>query len=174
MATNPKIPPDLNRGRVAEPTAKRKAWWPPLLIAIAIAILIGLIVWVTHTPAKSAQSNSAEQVSGHQVQLRNLRPGTPTPSGGMELTGNLANNTGHDLEGVSVEATFRNITGQALETVRSELSPPQGTGQEARFTTNPIPAGATRNFVIRFQHVPEGWNGNLPELRIAQVSPAGK
>lgn len=174
MATNPKIPPDAHRGRVAEPMPKRKAWWPPLLIAIAIAILIGLIVWLTHTPAKPAQSNSAQQVSGDQVQLRNLRPGTPTPSGGMELTGNLANNSNHSIAGVTVEATFRNITGQTLETVRSELSPPQGTGQGAGFTNNPIPAGKTQDFVIRFQHVPEGWNGNLPELRIAQVRPAGK
>lgn len=174
MATNPKIPPDLRRGPVAEPMPKRKAWWPPVLIVIAVAILIGLIVWLTHTPAKPAQSNSAQQVSGFQVQLRNLRPGAATPAGGMELTGNLVNNTNHEISGVTVAATFRNINGQALETVNSELSPAGATGTAAGFADNPVQAGGTRDFVINFKHVPEGWNGNVPELRIAQVSPAGK
>ncbi|HET9183877.1 MAG TPA: hypothetical protein VFP59_17235 [Candidatus Angelobacter sp.] len=173
MATNPKLPPDVPRGRVIEPIPKRKAWWPPLLIVIAVAILIGLIVWLTHTPAKPAQSNSAQQVSGQQVELRDLRPGTPS-AGGMELTGNLVNKSNHAITGATVQATFRNINGQALETVSSELSPAQGTGGVLGFAANPIQAGATRDFVIHFQHVPEGWNGNLPDLRIAQVSPGGK
>jgi hypothetical protein len=164
MATNPQFPPERPRrddhARM-ELTQKRNPWWPVVLIVIAVAILIGLIAWLATAPQ---QRQPTTQVAGDQVQLTNLTAGPASSSGEMDVHGNLLNNTGGSVAGMTVEATFRNIRGEELKKVNAEVTTPRGTLAE-----KPIAAGATQEIVVHFARVPEGWNGNTPDLRVAQV-----
>lgn len=173
MATNPKLPrePEHERDSNIRGTGTpRRPWWPPILIVIAIAVLIGLIVWVVHRPARTTGA-SPREVSGSNVVLSDLRSGVPVRSGEIDETGNLLNQNHSAVTGVTVDATFKNGTGQGVETLRQELGPAQS--ETTGFTNDPVAAGASRAFSIHFHHVPEGWNGKLPELRIVQVQTAG-
>lgn len=173
MATNPKLPVEPQHERnskIRGPGAPRRPWWPPVLIVIAIAVLIGLIVWVVHRPART-MSASSRQVSGFNVVLSDLRSGVPVRSGEIDETGNLVNQGRSAVTEVTIDATFKNGTGQGLETLRQELGPAQS--ETTGFGNNPIAPGTSRVFTIHYHHVPEGWNGSLPELRIVQVRTAG-
>ncbi len=173
MATNPKLPVEREQERarhIGDSRNPRRPWWPPVLIVIAIAVLIGLIVWIVHRPARTFNAAS-RQVSGFNVVLSDLRSGAPVRNGEIDETGNLLNQSSGAITGVTVDATFKNGTGQRVETRRQELGPARS--ETTGFSNDPIAAGASRAFTIHFHHVPEGWNGNLPELRIVQVQTAG-
>jgi hypothetical protein len=177
MATNPKLPPDErlrdDHTRIAL-TRKPPRWWPPVLIVIAAAVLIGLIVWVATSKPRATQLGPAQPVSALQVTLTNLVVSMPAPSATKDLTGDIVNHGTKPVAGVKVEATFRNATGQSLETVTEQLNSATGGAQNGGFAENPIAPGATAAFVVHLQHVPEGWDARVPDLRITEVRSAAK
>lgn len=179
MATNPQFPergPRLVDDHAKVETVKqRNTWWPLVIIAAAAAILIALIVWLPRTPKQVIPPNSAQvpaQPTGSALQLTGLKMSAPTPGGAMNLTGSVLNNGNAALTGATVEASFRNINGQVLETKTVQMLG-FNDGQTYDFMQNPVKPGQTRAFELRFERVPEGWNHNLPELRIAQVRGEG-
>jgi hypothetical protein len=181
MATNPQIPPDR---KIRDDHAKvlltrpRNTWWPLVIIVVAAAILIALIVWLPRSPHRPAPPSAAQvppQPTSPQVQLTGLQTSTATPGGAMNMTGTLVNNGNTSITGIQVKAIFRNITGQPLKTVTAQmegLNP--ANGEPVPFTTDPVSPGASRNFEIRFERVPEGWNHNLPDLAITNITAEGK
>ena len=178
MAANPKPPLGPRPVRSNRPqdilTPKPKSWWPLILSAIAIAVLIGLIIWLASSPSRPKTSVAPQtSVSGLQIRLTNLATSVPTKSGQMDLTGKVVNDTGKSVVGISVKATFRNITGETLQTTTEQLSPNPTNGSEVGFQSNPIAPGAAQGFAIYFQRVPEGWNRDMPDLQITNVQTTG-
>ncbi len=181
MATTPQRPPEPPRlqddhAKVVV-TKARNLWWPIVIIVVAAAILVALIVWLPRSPRQVAPPSAAQvppQPTGTQIQFTNLRMSTPTPGGAVNLTGNLLNNGNQAINGVTVEATFRGIKGNNLETKTVELIGLNSDGQTYILQQQPIKPQATARFELRFDRVPEGWDRNLPALRITQVRAEGK
>ena len=47
-----------------------------------------------------------------------------------------------------------------------------GAAKPDAFASNPIQPGQSRDFIIRFERIPEGWKGGVPRLRITNVATA--
>ena len=178
MATNPKYPRPEGEYRDLHPKIPvpkgGRRWWPLLIIFAAAAILVTLVYWLPRAPHRAVPPPSAAQVppqpTGNQVQVSNLTMSTPTPGGAMDLDGRVFNHGQTAINGIVVEATFRNITGQALKTVRVPMAALYAHDVTKPLAENPIPPQHYRDFRLNFSRVPEGWNRNLPELRLVQVT----
>lgn len=176
MATNPQYP-QRNRDDHAHMDLMKggggKGWWPLVIIVIAAAILIGLIVWLPRAPKRTVAPAGAQvppQPTANQVQLTNLNFTTPTQGGATNITGTVYNNGNTAITAIMAQATFSNINGNNLETVTGPFLSlnPDGTTQD--FLSNPIKPGERRAFEMRIERVPEGWNRNLPAIRLTEVA----
>jgi hypothetical protein len=184
MATNPQYPdepspreverhPDIH-GRVQVPR-KRRFPWPLLTLIIAAALLAALIAWLPSVPHRHLPPSGAQvpqQPTASQVQLSNLHL-QPSPAGAAFYLGGIVQNNGStDITGMQVEADFKGSTGQTLETETrpAEQVTPNQTAAVENFSNAPIKPGESRPFRLYFDHYPEGWNKQIPQLRITAVT----
>ncbi len=187
MATNPQYP----ESRGPEPpdvhpklklTKKSRVPWPLLIIVVAAAVLAGFIYWLPQSP-RQARTPSAAQVpaqpTGSQIQLTNTRIVPDVNTGTAYLLARVVNAGNTTINGMAVDATFKNLAGQNLETERAKVMgiQQQGTanrtGAEQDLTQDPIKPGAARTVRIDFTHVPQGWNLQVPEIKIVTVTAQG-
>ncbi len=182
MATNPNLPrqgptPVPQHPRIPRP--KKQFPWALIAIIVAAAILAAIIYWLPQSPKAQTPPTAAQvppQPTGSQIQLSNLKI-TPAPGGGaFYLDGTLINNGNTSINGISTELSFKNLRGQTLETeqvpvqaIASKNGQPAGTESMAQ---DPIKPRATRPFRISVTHVPEGWNHQVPAVRILSVTGA--
>lgn len=184
MATNPKYPQEPENPAKLTPVDNhahvdfvKKGRFPWVLIAIlaAIAILVALVIWLPSTPQRNPAPNGAQvpaQPTVAQVQFSNLTV-TMAPTGGaMYLQGLLHNQGSTEITGVQVRADFLGnqggIVGSQIRPL-SEVTGSEGTAVE-NFTQAPIRPDETRPFRIYFDHFPDGWNHQLPQLTITTVT----
>ncbi len=187
MATNPQYPgsrgpepPDVHPK--LKLTKKSRVPWPLLIIVVAAAVLAGFIYWLPQSP-RQARTPSAAQVpaqpTGSQIQLTNTRIVPDVNTGTAYLLARVVNAGNTTINGMAVDATFKNLAGQNLETERAKVMgiQQQGmanrTGAEQDLTQDPIKPGAARTVRIDFTHVPQGWNLQVPEIKIVTVTAQG-
>jgi hypothetical protein len=175
MATNPRFPQnrrddhahmDLIKG------GRGKGWWPIVIIVVAAAILIALIVWLPRAPKRAPAPAAAEvpsQPTANQVRLSDLAFTTPTPAGATNITGTVFNNGNTAITSILAQATFNNINGNNLQTVTAPFLQLNADGTTQPFLNSPIIPGERRAFEMRINRVPEGWNRNLPAIKLVEV-----
>ncbi|HZR65302.1 MAG TPA: DUF2393 family protein [Terriglobales bacterium] len=186
MATNPKLPdyPNIPPRRSADDHAKVQAIkkgkfpWPIVALVVGAAILIAIIALLPRTPHVTAPPTGAQvpqQPTAEQVQLTNLKI-APSPVGNaLYLTGILRNVGNSAITGVQVQAQFLGRNGPPLQTI---TRPVEGivAGSSAEnvssqdLTKAPIQPNEARPIRIYFEHVPAGWNHQLPQLTVTTVT----
>ncbi len=183
MATNPQYPEPERRPPDVHPklrvTKKSRFPWPLLIILAAAAILAGFIYWLPQSP-KQVRAPSAAQVpaqpTGNQVQLTNVRIVPDVHAGTAYVLARLMNAGSTSINGVAVETTFKNLSGQNLETEPAKVMGVEenggtaGAGTEQDLTQTAIKPGETRTVRIDFNHVPQGWNLQVPDLKVVTVT----
>ena len=177
MATSPQYPeprgPHLHPKLQTPP--KRQFPWPLVALIIAAVILVALLAFLPRTPKKQLPPNAAEvpaQPTGNQVQLTDLKM-TPAPVGGaLYIEARLFNNGDTDITGAQVQAQFKNAAGQILETQNRPVEGMVGTSgpQTQDLTQAPIKPNEARPVRIAFDHQPDGWNKQMPELKVSTVT----
>lgn len=180
MATFPNPPqrPGLHEVPRLKVPKKNKFPWPLVAIVIAAAILVALIFWLPRTPHTQMPPSAAQvpaQPTGNQIQFTNLKM-TPAPVGNaFYLEGQLVNHGNTDITGVQVQATFKNITGQTLETQVRPVEGIVGTSgaQTQDLTAAPIKPNQARPIRVSFNQYPDGWNKQIPELKVVAVTAHG-
>ena len=178
MATNPKLPPQHEHPKLAlQP--RSKVPWVLVAILVAAAILVALILWLPRTPRQRMSPSAAQvpaQPTGSQIQLTNLNLTPSTTGGAFTLQAQLTNQGTSEINGVMVDATFKSINGQNLETIRVPVMGVEGGSNTATepLTSAPIKPNETRPVRMEFTHVPQGWNQQLPELKVVTVTAAGQ
>lgn len=181
MATNPQYPEPRGPRRVPDlhpqlkTIKKGKIPWVLIAIIVAAAILAALIWWLPQTPQRQAPPAAAQvpaQPTANQIQLTNLSMQPATVGSAFYLAGILHNQGNTEITGVQVQATFLGINGAHLETQTQPMIGAQGQNQTQNFTQNPVLPNQTRPFRIYFEHYPSGWNKQIPELKITQVTGA--
>ncbi len=195
MATNPKFPeqfPEDQRPRDEHPkmrlVRKSRVPWPLLIIVVAAIILAAFIYWLPQQPRRAAAPTAAvlpPQPTGDQIQFTNLKVTADPTKGSAYVDGRLINVGTTAINGVAVDATFKALNGQALETIRGKVEGVVGTTSKAGnatvssgvetqdLTQAPIKPNEGRPIRIYFSHLPQGWNGQVPDLRIVQVTAVG-
>jgi len=181
MATNPKLPdfPQIPPHRLENEHAKvqmirqSKFPWPIVILIAGAALLLAIFALLPRAPHAIAPPTGAQvpqQPTADQVQLTNLKL-APAPAGGAAYMTAILHNTGDTaINGLQVQAQFLGRNGPVLETV---TVPVQGlvdrtTSQD--LAQAPIKPNEARSVRIYFQHTPAGWNHQLPELTVTNVT----
>ncbi len=179
MATNPQYPPP-RRPQPVEKAPKLSILnrrsrfpWPLLALIAAGAILAAIIVWLPRTPHAAPAPTAAQvpqQPTGSQVQLTDLKI-EPAPTGGaFYLSGILHNHGNSAITGAQVQASFMDAGGTNLETqtrpIEAVQSPP--TGED--LAKAPVQPNSSRMFRVYFDHPPLGWNKQMPELKVTEIT----
>jgi hypothetical protein len=177
MATNPNLPqrPGLHEVPRFKVPKKKQFPWTLIAIIVAAAILAVLIWLLPRTPRQNLPPTGSQvpaQPTGSQVQFTNLKMTFAPVGNAFYIEGRLVNQGNTDITGVQVQATFRDANGKPLET---QLRPVAGIAgnsgvQTEDLTKAPIKPNEGRPIRIAFDHFPNGWNHQLPDLRVVTVT----
>ena len=181
MATNPKVPdfpdipprrPENEHGKVRMIRQSRFPW--PILILIAgAALLIAIFAVLPRAPHVTSAPTGAQvpqQPAADQVQLTNLRI-APAPAGGSVYMIGLLHNVGDTtINGVQVQAEFLGRNGPVLETLTVPVQGLVNRTTPQDLTQAPIKPTESRPVRIYFEHTPTGWNHQLPQLTVTNVT----
>jgi hypothetical protein len=177
MATNPRIPDRQDVPTLKEQAREKKSGSPlvPLGILVAALLLIALIVWLPRTPKASVPPNGAvipAQPTGNQVQLTDMRI-SPSPVGNqIYIYGKLFNGGETTINGLNARVTFSDQNNQPLNTITSAVQAVDN-GVGKTLTEMPVKPNDTRDIRINIEHVPQGWNHQLPEIAVERVTGQG-
>ncbi|HKW18550.1 MAG TPA: FxLYD domain-containing protein [Terriglobales bacterium] len=183
MATNPKLPdyPDIPPRKSADDHAKvqvikkSKFPWPIVALIIGAAILIAIIALLPRAPHVTQAPTAAQvpqQPTVDQIQLTNMKLSTSPVGGALYLTGLLHNTGSTAITGVQVQVQFLGRNGPVLETVTRPVEGLVGgtSDQAQNLTQAPIKPNESRPIRIYVEHVPSGWNHQLPKLTVTAVT----
>jgi len=179
MATSPKMPP-VPRRRYPDDHArlylvrKRRFPWIYVALGVVAAMVIAILLYLPHMPQVTPSAAGAEvpsQPTNQQVQLSGITL-TPAPVGGaLYLDGTIHNAGQTAINGVEVRATFAGTTGRSLGTQSRALKGVSASGTEILdFTQSPIQPNQSRPFRAYFNHYPTGWNHQIPQLAVVEVT----
>jgi hypothetical protein len=180
MATNPKLPdfPDIppktedRHGKVRMIRQSRFPW-PILILIAAAALLIAIFAVLPRAPHVTPAPTGAQvpqQPAADQVQLTNLRI-APAPAGGSVYMLGLLHNMGDTtINGVQVQAEFLGRNGPVLETLTVPVQGLVNRTTPQDLTQAPIKPNESRPVRIYFEHTPPGWNHQLPQLTVTNVT----
>lgn len=187
MATNPKLPdyPQVPPRRSEHDHAKvqqirqSKFPWPIVALIAAGVLLLVMIEVLPRAPHVSAPPTGAQvpqQPTAEQVQLTDLKI-VPAPTGGaVYLTGMLRNTGNTAITGLQVQAEFLGRNGPVLETLTRPAEGLIANGTSSQdltyqdLTQAPIKPNEPRPIRIYFDRTPKGWNRQLPELTVTNVT----
>ena len=175
MATNPRIPDRHDVPTLLEQKKKPASPLVPLGILAAALLLIALIIWMPRTPKNTVPPSGATipaQPTGEQVQFADVRI-SPAPTGNqVYIYGKLFNGGNNTINGLRVRVTFPGVNGQPLDTVTVPVeASDNGVGKD--LTDEPIKPNDTRDIRINVERVPQGWNHQMPEIAVDQVTAQG-
>lgn len=183
MAANPNLPdfPDIPPRRPKDDHAKLQLVkqgrfpWPIVAFVIGLAILAAIILYIalpSNPRRPPAGSVIPAQPTAQQIQFTNINI-VPGPVGGALYVEALLHNTGSsEIIRAQVEGEFLGSNGQSLETENGTLQAVTQAGGGEDLTQAPIKPQESRSVRIYFDHMPQGWNHEPPQLRITTVSGA--
>jgi len=176
MATNPRIPehrdvPTL----VSQNRKKSSAPWVLFGIFAAAVLLACIIYWLPRVPkASSAPTNAVipVQPTGAEVRLSDIRL-SPSPTGNqLYIYARLSNVAQRPINGVRVNVTFPGANQQPVATITTEVESFKNQTSQS-LAAAPIQANETRDVRIPIEHAPSGWNHQMPEIRVQDVTGFG-
>lgn len=182
MSTNPRIPdsrgPQLEKGpgglRHVKP--KGAATGVTLAIVVALLLLAAVFYFMPRSPRAAPPKPGAEvpqQPTPGQIQLQNVNMAKAPTGGSLDLDGTMTNDGPQNINGIAVDVVFQGANGAVVGTQRAPvigLKKQGDTFAQDDLVKNPIKPGDTRPFRVTVDHVPPGWNNDMPELRIVTVT----
>lgn len=193
MATNPRFP-DPNKPRSAGPTLvpkpePPKGAGPGVILAIVTAVLLlGAILYfmprgARNVPKSPAASVSPEQPNAGQLQFSDVSLSTAPVGGAVSIDAQLTNSGTTDISGVMAEVHFT-LTNNQTSMVDAPImgiavagkgkNTSKVTGDIEDLTKAPIKPGETRPVRITVNDVPATWNHQVPQIRVAETTGAGR
>jgi hypothetical protein len=141
----------------------------PVAIVVALAVIAGacIFAWLTFgpqpaPPPKPVLTSEARDYLGN-LQLSEVKPQTSESyiqKSLFEIIGKITNNGQKTVTGVVVTCVFRDYYGKEIKRELSTVVSGRG---------GPMAPGATRNFRLAFDDLPDEWNRQMPDLVIAEI-----
>lgn len=182
MATNPRIPDSLDPKEPSHTGGLRpekpKSGRTGVLLAILAALLLlgAIFYYMPQAPKATAPSTAADvpqQPTGEQIQLQNINVSRAPVGSSMYIQARLNNNGQQTINGVVAQVKFRAEDGSILATESAEVRGLKQQGEtwvEEDLANVPVKPNDTRPVRIAVDRVPQGWNGQLPEIAITAVT----
>lgn len=187
MATNPRVPGDLDRDRQQAErhdharmhlVKERRSWLPWLALLAGIAILAVIVVTMPRAPKQTASPAGGltpSQPAGAMLQVSQVQLSPIGPEGSVNVDGMVFNNGNNPVIGVTVEAVFRDTNNQVIDRVPTGMLGVEKSGGATKaFADEPLKPQETRQFRLQFHQVPQNWNHQAPEIRITNIAEAGQ
>ena len=173
MATNPRIPEHRDLPTlVAQKRKRSSAPWVLFGIFVAAIILAAILIWLPRDPRPTnAPSNAAipSQPTGSQVQLSNIRLSSAPLGGQMYIYARLWNTGQTTINGVLVNVTFPGKDEKPVATFASRVESYANNAAQP-LVDAPIKANEAREIRIPIENVPAGWNHQMPEIKVQDVT----
>lgn len=177
MATNPRIPEHRDVPTLVEQRKKRSSASGVIWGIIVAAVILGTIIYflprAPRRPVAPANATTPAQPTGNTVQLTNVKLSTAPVGGQMYIYARLYNNGNTSINGVAANVSFPGNKGQsvasftsAVESYKDQTALP--------LTEAPIKPNEARDVRIPIEHVPAGWNHEMPGITIQNVTSIGK
>ncbi|GGG97083.1 DUF2393 family protein [Silvibacterium dinghuense] len=159
--------------------AKEPRSLAPWIIAGVFILLVvaGLLVMSHHAqPANPGGAGlAAPDPYAANLKITDVKMSQTSNMAGAQLTyidGNITNSGTKTVTGITVQVAFHDFTGILAQ--KSTLALNLIRTHEPYVDTQPVSAapikpGETREFRLIFDHVPDSWNQQYPELRIIEV-----
>lgn len=185
MATHP-------RTTVSEPTRlevvparrKNRQRRPPTtkgrIISTAFALIVLALVLRYLPPSpRNAQASepvhpvAAAAVAPTDVRLNDVQVSGPPGGGAVYLDGMVANDGKVPVSEVEVQVDFHDAHGTLVASLQKPIAGVAAGGVDLlrkEFARNPIEPGQMRFFRVEVQPVPEGWNHELPAMKVVTVA----
>ncbi len=183
MATNPRIPD--SGSPIQRPTGGMRPEKPKsgltgtTLALIVLALLLAAIIYFMPRAPKTAPPKPGAEVPQQPaalagvIQIQQLKMSQAPTGGALDIQG-LLNNTGtQTVNGIAMDVVFHNQKGGIADSERVKV---QGLAQQGSkyveddLQKTPLKPNDTRPFRITVDSVPQGWNQQMPELKIATVT----
>lgn len=155
-----------------------RSFLPWIIAGVAIVLVVGgLLVMSRHAQPKNpgGAGLAAPDPYAASLKLSDVKMSQTSNMAGAQLTyidGNITNSGAKTVTGVTVQVAFHDFTNvlaqkstMALNLIRTR-EPYVDTQSVA---SAPIKPGETREFRLIFDHVPDSWNQQYPELRVIEV-----
>ena len=174
MATNPRLPHRPQQVPTLAEQRSKKSASPlvPLGILVAAALLLAILIWLPRTPKQAMPPTNAAvpaQPTGSQIQLQNIRI-VPDPTGGqMYIYATLFNAGSTAINGIRANVVMQDQNSQPLDGVTTTVENADGKS----LVDNPIPPNAQRDVRMNVQQIPQGWNHQVPAIKVDGVTAQG-
>ncbi len=183
MATDPRIPETLQsegkrpQGVMKTPRPKSGVRAVILALIVAALLLAAVIYFMPRAPKATPPPAAAEvpsQPTGSAIQVSRVTM-TPDPTGNsLYIQGMMTNAGSQTINGAVMHVIFHGTDGRVLGDMNSpveSVSAGKGGSEVAHpLTTEPLKPNDTRPFRVGIDHVPQGWNHRMPEVRISEVT----
>jgi len=148
---------------------------PALIAAGVIAVIVAIVVFVTHNQPQNTgpapedpYSSNLKLMDLHLSKAENFAGGSV-----MYVEGQIANMGSKTMTGATVEAVFRNSLGEVVDRQSQPLTLTQerpGYYDAISLKQHPLDPNAQHEFRLTFEHVSADWNQGLPELRFTRIA----
>ena len=180
MATNPKFPdyPDISP-RNSSGSAKvhlirqSKFPWPIVGLIVGAALLLTIIAVLPRRPHVTKPESAADiprQPTDEQIQFTGVKM-APAPAGDSVYLDTVLHNTGDTaITGVQVNGQFMGSNGAVAGSSSGTVQDMSGGASTGDLAQTPIKPNQSRAVRIYFEHAPHGWNRQVPELTVINVT----
>jgi hypothetical protein len=90
----------------------------------------------------------------------------------MYIYGKLFNGGDNTINGVRASVSFSGSNGQTIATTSAPIEAVDN-GVTRNLADEPVKPNDTRDVRINVEHVPQGWNQQLPSISVEQVTAQG-
>lgn len=177
MATNPRIP-DRRDVPTLVSQRKKKASAPLIIFGIiaAAVLLAAILYFLPRAPrAGSYPSNATAPVqpTGGQIRLSNATLSAAPVGDQLYIYARLSNQGQTPINGLKLNLTFPGQNQQPVSTISTTNVESFQNQKAESLVDNPIKVNETRDIRITVQHVPNGWNHQMPEISVQDVTGFG-
>jgi hypothetical protein len=166
-------------GSLYQPTPgqKEESKSRPLIIAAAMIVVVGVVIWLySRTVKPAATGPMAEAPYASNLVISDLHLATAQNFVGGEVTyleGKIANTGSSTVTGAQVQCLFRNSLGEVVDQPLVALQVEAATLGQTEFvplSRAPLAPNQQRPFRLTFEHISSDWNMGFPELRVVSAT----
>lgn len=181
MATNPRIPD--SGSPIQRPTGGMRPEKPKsgvtgtTLALIVLGLLLAAIIYFMPRNPKTVPGKPGAEVpqqpTDAQVQLEGMRMVTSPNSSALSVQGLLTNHGNQTINGLEMDILFHGQNGAVVNTEQVKVMGLKQQGNQFQvddLTQDPLQPNATRPFRVTVDRVPQGWNHEMPEMRVVTVT----